>query len=140
MSENNNNSNRMFFLINIKSIYLIKQISDNLIKTKFLNIIKYNKKLQKRLDITLNDFKRCGKIEISLTINSKSYYKFINIKDNKQYYHIYYDDSKEEEKEKSGICRLDKDEITIKIIIDNEIKSLKGLFENCESIRKISFL
>ena len=47
------------------------------------------------------------KIEISLTINSKSYYKFINIKDNKQYYHIYYDDSKEEEKEKSGICRLD---------------------------------
>ena len=63
MSENNNNSNRMFFLINIKSIYLIKQIPDNLIKTKFLNIIKYNKKLQKRLDITLNDFKRCEKLK-----------------------------------------------------------------------------
>ena len=50
MTENNNISNKMFFLFNIKSIYLVKQISDNLIITKFLNIIKDQTNRKARLE------------------------------------------------------------------------------------------
>ena len=44
-------------LKDVKSNYILKKIFYNLTKGKFLNIIKYNKKLKKRLNININDFK-----------------------------------------------------------------------------------
>ena len=40
----------------IKSDYMLKKISDNLKICKLLNIIRYNKKLQKRLNKDINDY------------------------------------------------------------------------------------
>ena len=44
-------------LINIKSKFILKKIFESIQKNKVLNIIKYNKKIQNRLNITQNDYK-----------------------------------------------------------------------------------
>ena len=49
--------NNITFLSSIKSKYIIKKISENVQRKKFLNIIRYNKSLRNRLDITFNDYK-----------------------------------------------------------------------------------
>jgi len=63
-----------------------------------LGIIRYNKKLQKRFKLTIKDYKYYSEyIEIELKYADNEYGKFINIPDKeKEYYHIYFDNSKEE--------------------------------------------
>ena len=80
---------------NIKSIFIIKKIINKTKKYRFLKIIKYNKQIQKRLDININNYKEfyCSPIEIELTLVNNKYTSFINIpKKDKKYYHIYFDD------------------------------------------------
>ena len=43
-------------LENIKSKIILKRIFDNLCKKKKLNIIKYNKNIQNRLNLDINDY------------------------------------------------------------------------------------
>ena len=88
-------------LENIKSYYILKKIFLNLKKNKFLEIIKYNKKLQKRLKVNINDYIEYSQlyspIEIELIIEDNEYGKFINLPyKEKEYYHIYFNNSKEE--------------------------------------------
>ena len=66
------------------------------------------------------------------------YDKFINVnKKDKSYYHIYFNDNKEEIKNKYKINK--KDKLTkIKIIIDYQVKSFKELFSWCECIKSIN--
>ena len=69
---------------------------------------------------------QCSKIEIELKIANNKYGEFINIpKKEKEYYHIYFDNSNEEIKRKY----LKKNEKVkmIKIIIDYHVKSLKKI-------------
>ena len=47
MTETNINSKERISIINIKSDFILKQIFENLQKNKLLNIIGYNKNLQK---------------------------------------------------------------------------------------------
>ena len=104
-------------LDNLKSDYFLRKLFDILKKDKSLKIIKYNKQLQKRLNININDYMQCSKIEIELKIANNKYGEFINIpKKEKEYYHIYFDNSKEEIKRNY----LEKNEKVkmIKIIID----------------------
>ena len=62
--------------------------------------MQYNKKLQKRLNININDYRECSKIEIELKLVDQEYDKFINIpKKDKEYYHIYFDNSENKLKE-----------------------------------------
>ena len=49
----NSNSN----IDNIKSNYLLKNMFDYIKKNEFLEIIKYNKKLQKRTNLSIKDYK-----------------------------------------------------------------------------------
>ena len=42
---------------NIQTDFLLKKIFNILKKNKFLDIIKYNKKLQKRFNLCINDYK-----------------------------------------------------------------------------------
>ena len=42
----------------IRSNYIIKRIYENINKKNSLELIKYNKKLQKRLNIEFNDYKK----------------------------------------------------------------------------------
>ena len=127
---------------NINSNYILQKIFDFLKKNKFLKIAKINKVIQKRLNISINNYKEYSElytpIEIELTPAKDIYDKFINIpEDKKEYYHIYFDDSKEEIK-RNNLEQNEKVE-KIKIIIDYKIKSFEGLFSNCKCISTINF-
>ena len=86
-------------LENVKSKYILKKIFFNLTKGKFLNIIKYNKKLKKRLNININDFKEYSEIfstiEIEIIPIKNKDCEFINsYEQNGHLYHIYFNDNK----------------------------------------------
>ena len=67
MWEVNNYTKVNNILLKIKSKYILKSIFDILIEKKFLQIIIYNKKLQKKLDKKINDYKyEFLKIEIEI--------------------------------------------------------------------------
>ena len=106
---------------NLKSNFILRKLFNILKENKSLYIMKYNKKLQKRLNISIDNYKECSKIEIELKLDDDNYGKFINIpNEEKEYYHIYFDDSKEEIKRN----KLKKNEKVkmIKIIIDYQVK------------------
>ena len=50
----------------VKSKYILKLIFDHLQKCKLLSIIKYNKNIQNRIDISLIDYKKFLQIEIKV--------------------------------------------------------------------------
>ena len=76
-------------LENIKSKYILKQIFNNLSKKVSLQLIKYNKHLQKRLNYNINNYKEFNdlysSIEIEIIPAENVYGKFNNIikKENK---------------------------------------------------------
>ena len=51
---------------NLKSDHFLRKLFDIMKNNKALVIMKYNKKLQKRLDISINDYRECSEIEIVL--------------------------------------------------------------------------
>ena len=128
---------------NLKSVYVLKMILNYLTKPKSFKFIKINKKIQKRLNICINDYKEYYEIytPIELEIIPNKGCDFLNITKEAEgsYFHIYFDDNKKE------IVRyyLEKNETVnkIKIIIDPEIKSFCGLFygSGFDSIRFTKF-
>ena len=123
---------------NLKSDFIFKKIISFMERNKSLSIMQYNKKLQKRLNININDYRECSKIEIELKLVDREYDKFINIpKKDKEYYHIYFDNSKKEIK-RNYLIKNEKVKM-IKIIIDYQVKSFKELFYNCNYIESIFF-
>ena len=129
----------------LKSDYFLIKLFDIMKKNRALKIFIYNKNLQKRLNLSINDYKEYSQlyssIEIELKLDDNKHYqnyKFINISDEeKEYFHIYFDNSNEE------IIRnylKDNEKVnTIKIIIDYQVNSFKNLFNNCYYIKSISF-
>ena len=118
----------------LKSDYFLKIIFSNLLKRKSLDIIKYNKYIKNRINISIKDYKEYSEIYSSIELEIKpvnnKYGKFINIdKKNEKFFHIYFNDNKEEVKRNY----LNKNENVerLKIIIDYQVKSFEGLFENC---------
>ena len=135
---NNSNSN----LQNVTSAYILSKIFDNISTYKRLGIIRYNKKFQKKLNLSINNYKEYSalysSIEIEIKIANDEYGKLINISDSeREYYHIYFDDKKEEIKSNTlyGNDNLNK----IKIKIDYQVKSFKKLFYNCSCVESIYF-
>ena len=145
-NKNNGNSEQIKsknILRNIKSDYILQIIFDNLQKEKFLDIIKHNKKAQIRLNLTIKDYKDFSEIyspiEIELIPLENKYGDFINIlnKEEESYFHIYFNDDKDEIK-RNHLNEIDK--VTkIKIIIDYQIKSFFQLFFRCKCIKSINF-
>ena len=128
---------------NIKSRYILSKIYGIMTQKKKLEIVRWNKKIQNRLNLDIKDFKEYSQtftpIEIEIIPRKDKYGKFINI-DNKVelYYHIYFNDNKKEIKYKYDI--EEKDKVTkIKITIDYQVKSFKKLFYDCECIESINF-
>ena len=108
-----------------------------------LEIIKYNKDIQKRLNININKYKEYSElyssIEIEIIPIKNNYGKIINIKEeNKKYFHIYFNDNKQKEIEKIYFFKND-NVSKINIIIDYQIKSFKELFFDCKCIESINF-
>ena len=127
---------------NLKRIYILKKVFNHIQKFKSLDIIKYNKKIQQKLNLNINDYKKHSEIystvEIEIAPIKNKYGKFININKNEQlYFHIYFNNNKEE------ITRsfLNKeDEVTkINIKINYHINSFLELFYNCDCIESIQF-
>ena len=143
VSKENNKENESAkpnpILEKIKSDYFLQKLYDNMTKKKKLEIVKYNKKIQNRINLSVKNYKEYSEtftpIEIEIIPRKKKYGKFININENdKLYYHIYFNDNKEEIKNKYEIDEQDK--VTkIKIIIDYQVKSFKELFFWCECIK-----
>ena len=110
-------------LMNLKSDYFLEKVF-NVIRQKIkLEIIKYNKNIQKRVKININDYKEYSEIFSSIEIeiipiknlNNDFLNKFININtEDEKYYHIYFNDNKMEEIERTY---LNKGEIISKIKI-----------------------
>ena len=65
MSENKK-INKLSIFNDIKSEYILKYIFNNLREDKLLNIIRYNKNIQNKLDKSINDYKEYLSIEIEL--------------------------------------------------------------------------
>ena len=129
---------------NIKSDYILKKLFYYLLKNKSLDIIKYNNNIKKRLNINIKDYKDYEKyleiyspIEIEIKTVNNEVGKFINMKENEKYFHIYFNDNKEEIK-RYNLYKTEKI-IKIKIIIDYQIKSFYKLFNYCECIEYINF-
>ena len=128
---------------NIKSRYILSKIYDNMTKRKKLEIVEYNKKIQNRINLSVKDYKEYSEaftpIEIEIIPTKDKYGRFIKINENdKVYYHIYFNDNKEEIKNKYKINKKDKVR-KIKIIIDYQVKSFKELFDDCKCIESINF-
>ena len=126
----------------IKSKFIMKKIFTNMKEIKKLDIIRFNKKLQKRLNLSINDYikysQKYSTIKIELKLADNKYGKFINIPDKeKDYYHIYFDNFNEEIKR--NCVKKNENAKTITILIDYHVKSLKELFFKCECIKSIFF-
>ena len=82
---------------NTKSKYILGKIFNNLQKKKSLEIVKYNNNTKQRLNLNINDYIKYGEIEIEIIPVKNKYGKYININDkDEKYYHIYFENNKEE--------------------------------------------
>ena len=124
------------------SDYFIQKFFGYMSERKYLETIRYNKSIKKRIHININHYKAYSEtktsIELDIIPKKDDYGGFINIKEeDKKYFHIYYDDNKKKEIENAY---LDKDDKVskISIIIDYQIKSFSRLFHYCECIESIN--
>ena len=130
-------------LKNVKSHYIIKKFFEYMTERKSLEIIKYNKSIQKRIDININHYKAYFKTKTSIELDiiplKGKYDKFIYInEEDKKYFHIYYNDNKKKEIENTKLHR-DDNVSKISIIIDYQIKSFSDIFYNCWYVESIEF-
>ena len=101
-------------------------------KRKSLETVRYNKSIQKRINININHYKAYSEeyssIELDIIPMKGEYGKFINIKEeDKKYLHIYFNDNTKKEIENTY---LDEDENVskISIIIDIYFYSFLDVF------------
>ena len=128
------------YLAEIKSLFVLKKVLHNTNNSKKFEIIKYNKKLQNKLYINIDQYKKYSTIEIELIPAKNKYGKFINInnKEEVKYFHIYFNDINKEIKRN---YILENDKINkIKVIIDFQVTSLYQIFIDCTCIESISFI
>ena len=140
--ENLNKSKTNNKIIDINSPFIIKKIFENIQKKKELKIIKINKAIQKRIDLTINDYiqfsGKYSSIEVEIIpVKNKSDDFIIIDEEQEDDFHIYFNNNKEEIKR----TYLTKDDnvTKIKIIIDYPVKSFYKLFYNCKSIESLYF-
>ena len=130
-------------LRNVNSHYIIQIIFGYMSERKYLETIRYNKSIQKRINININHYKAYSETKTSIELDiipmKDKYGKFINInEEDKKYFHIYFNDNKKKEIETTSLYG-DNNVSKISIIIDYQIKSFKGLFSYCECIESIEF-
>ena len=126
----------------LKSDYFLIKLFNNLLKKKSLDIIKYNKNIKERINISIKDYKEYSEIyssiEIEIKLVNNKYGIFFNIdKENEKCYHIYLNDNKEEIKR--NYANEDEKGAKFKIIIDYQIKSFIELFCFCDCVEYIYF-
>ena len=135
-------------LNNIKSKYILNNIiKDHIQKRIYYLLAQYNKILQEKLELNIEDYKKLHKrlslsteleiIPIFKKLEPDIKYYFIRRLESKDYYHIYFNNSHVETQRNYIINKDIVDKIKIKI--DMEIKSLRKLFNECFVIKEIKF-
>ena len=86
-------------LKNVKSDYFIQKFFEYMPKRKSLETVRYNKSIQKRINININHYKAYSEeyssIELDIIPVKDGCGKFINInEEDKKYFHIYFNDNK----------------------------------------------
>ena len=128
----------------IKYKYVILKIFENLKEVKYLKIIKYNKKILRKLNIEKNYFKEFSEtktpIEIQLIPFKEKFGKFINHPDENdmKYFHIFFNDINIEKKR--NYLYENENVKNIKIKIDYSFQNISGLFQDCLCIESINFI
>ena len=133
-------------LVNVKNKNILKKIFNNLQKKKSFEIINYNKKLQNRLDLNIDDYKYLNEllypVEIEVIPSQNKFGNFINIvnKEEKSYFHftIYLNNNTKEKIQRNFITKDDKIK-KIRISIENSLKTFNDLFYLCDCIESINF-
>ena len=133
---------------NISSKYILRLVITGYLRKKFcFKLLQHNKNIQGILDINLKDYKEYYKRRFLRTemeiipiskIEPDVKYFFVKMYENKEYYHIYFDNDNNTQIKRNYITYKDKVE-KIKIKIDMEFKSLRGLFSNCTAIKEFKF-
>ena len=128
----------------LKAGYFIERIFTYTPKRTALEIIKCNRNLKKRVNITIEDYKKyCeqfSSIEIELIPIENQFPTFINIiGENAPYFHIYFNDNKNEEIKRYKLIEEDGKVEKINIIIDYHVDSFESLFSQCRNIEEIKF-
>ena len=141
MENIDNEKNVKYNIFGIKNKYILKKIFKNLHERKLLVIIQYNNYLKNLLNININNYKKVSELYSSIILEitpiKNEYGKFIR-EEGHQYFHIYFDDNKEEIKRNYLIHG---NNVTkIKIIIDYQIISFRALFKECILIESIKFI
>ena len=73
----------------IKSVFILKKLYD-IIETKKLSIVKYNKNIQNRINVNIKNYKEIySTIEIEIILIKNKYDDFININENEILPYIY---------------------------------------------------
>ena len=98
-------------LKNVKSDYILKKFFEYMTEKKSLETIKYNKRIQKRINISINHYKayseKYSSIELDIIPMKGECGKFINITvEDKKYFHIYFNDNKEKEIENTSFSEM----------------------------------
>jgi surface protein len=133
----------------IKSDYILKKIFSYITQGNLLKLIYYNKKLKRKLNISINLYIRYSNQIVIDIIPDKEYYFlnydrkeriFIYILDekNKSFFHIYFDEKSEEIKR--NFLEITEDVSKIRVKIDMEVDSLVKLFYECHCIKEIKFI
>jgi surface protein len=138
LSINSNNK-----LKELKSDFFLRILFKIIPKKKALGAIKYNKYLQKRINININNYKvyseEYSSVEIEIIPKENEYKSpFINFTEDRKYFHIYFNDDKTEELRRANLIANDKVS-KINIIIDHQVKSFYKLFNSCKGIISINF-
>ena len=128
-------------LKNVKSHYIIQKIFEYMTERKTLKTIRYNRSIQRRINININHYKAYSETKTSIELDiipmKGKYGEFINIKeDDKKYFHIYFNDNKKKEIENTYLYK-DDNVSKISIIIDYQIESFSKLFDYCKCIESI---
>ena len=124
-------------LENIKSKFILSKIFNYLQKSLSFEIIKYNKKTQKRFNLTTKDYKELSEIEIVITpSNQEGNYINSPHKNDESYYHIF-----DKNKKIINTYYLNAKNFyeKINIIIDHQVNSISQLFQNCKAIKSIDY-
>ena len=118
-------SSKKIFILDIRSKYIIQKILYNLKENKWLKIIKYNKMVQNKLGININNYIKYYSIEIEIIpilLEEKNTFFWMADKKNDHHYHIYFNDDTKETR-KSFFTKED-NVSKIRLVLDLQIKNL----------------
>ena len=110
-------------LRNLQSDYFIQKFFGYISERKYLETIRYNKSIQKRINININHYKAYSETKTSIELDiipmKGKYGKFINInEEDKKYFHIYFNVNKKKEIENTSLYKDDNvSKISIILII-----------------------